>query len=1244
MKKENKISRLIIYFTILFSSYIVNFTPLTAQNNDEYSSNLPDMILPSPTAQIFQKFMGYKPDLATGTVNVDIPIYTLNENNFSLPFSLKYHTSGIKVHDISYPVGYGWAFMPGLRISRIIMGRADDKARTREIKGDDVLKNTEEEAFEYLRSIMTNNDPSTFIDSQYDIFTLHLPNINVPFLIEKINGTWNARIVDSPLKIEIITTPSSSFSGEEITGFNVTDEKGYIYEFGGNYNLCEHKVTELDGDVATSWVLKRIILPGNNIITFAWTRKEIRPIVALNPTGSFQIRDDINYSLLNDCSDEFKGCRITQVHPTKYNTTEAVLFLKEIITPHQNINLEYDTDVNGNFQVYLKKISVKNKLFELVNECLFEYGKNNEAPLLKKLLIKGQTPYIFNYHPKYFNHTAFNQQDYWGYYNERNNVLLIPRMQINNRSYQYGNCLNNDITGYCVNDCKDLVGPIIGAADRSINGDAMQAFILKEIQYPTGGYTKFEYEPHEFYGTTPSEVIKNNPVLEKGGGLRVKSVKTRADEVSPEIIRIYKYGKNENRKGHATAIPSLETFISERYYYSEGDCVYCTDLSCPGGFNNCDEYSYRITTIGRYSSYMSFLQFNTPIWYDTVTEYTDKEKTIYTNEYTPDEVFELNQSHVLYRGGTTQNFPSKIINAYKNLYDQSPIQNQVKHFMWDEIANNYKLAEANYYNYTEPCFSDQLESLFVDRFVIRTGKSGYPFLDFRIQDGPCNLISIKNYFFKTYRIPQCKKKLAQHIKVTYQGTDSVVQMIEHDYVKHDNRILNLRSTITSTADRDIVKEELLYPYDNLSELNSEQKQYVPDMISKNLISSPVRYKQWKKEYVSSTNFTLSNQKTIQYKLFSNNLVLPEKVYFKTSNKPEELRIQYHNYDAYGNPISISKDNNTNLVYIWGYRGLYPIAEINNVTYQQVSDALGTSVPESFSSSYNPDMMKINSLRNHETLKESFLTTYKYKPMVGMIQSTDPSGISTNYEYDQHGRLIYIRDDDLNYLEAYKYNYKDPYPPLTLMFSGNNASQYEFEVETNNVEFSVTTRGGSGEYSYRWYLEDADNNRIITFNNATSSIKIDFPQIGYYYLTCEVADLNTQKTIQVKKDIYVKVILGFTDIVHSKQIAQNWEDDNRYRVDANLYTKQQVTVQFAIHSNSVQYVDLYINNRHQQINVVSGYRLLDVTLPVGRNSINFSFGYRSSAEVKLELVETMDPDFGYGDVTTIVANTNNDIYR
>lgn len=77
------------------------------------------------------------------------------------------------------------------------------------------------------------------------------------------------------------------------------------------------------------------------------------------------------------------------------------------------------------------------------------------------------------------------------------------------------------------------------------------------------------------------------------------------------------------------------------------------------------------------------------------------------------------------------------------------------------------------------------------------------------------------------------------------------------------------------------------------------------------------------------------------------------------------------YDSYGNPTEVVDKNGTHTIWEWGYAGQYPVRK---------------------------SVVQGNDM-------EPLTTTWEWLPLVGIIKCVEPTGVTTEYEYDSACRLI-----------------------------------------------------------------------------------------------------------------------------------------------------------------------------------------------------------------------------------------------
>lgn len=228
-----------------------------------------------------------------------------------------------------------------------------------------------------------------------------------------------------------------------------------------------------------------------------------------------------------------------------------------------------------------------------------------------------------------------------------------------------------------------------------------------------------------------------------------------------------------------------------------------------------------------------------------------------------------------------------------------------------------------------------------------------------------------------------------------------------DYIYGNPDHLQPTEIISTTSEDDktiIVQNE--YPHDLLG-----SEAYMLNLVNENRITLPV---QIKKLIMDGGNQLLSTQKT-EYHDFNGD-ILPR--ILRTAKEDEDLenRIIYSSYDSKGNFTQVSQADGVPVSYVWGYNALYPVAKIENATYVQ---ATAGSIGLNMSVINNPSSdaalrAEIDKIRN--ALPNAMVTTYTYKPLVGVSSITDPKGYTNTFYYDEFGRLVKTTENAKNEVE------------------------------------------------------------------------------------------------------------------------------------------------------------------------------------------------------------------------------------
>ncbi|MGB3801845.1 MAG: hypothetical protein WA952_18650 [Lewinella sp.] len=223
---------------------------VTAQSTNQ---KVQDVVMPAPNAAALGKYGDIPVSYFTGVPNVDIPITTVQEGPLSLPISLSYHASGVRVNEMASWVGIGWSLNAGGLITRTIQGLADEVGSSvGYYHTGSTLSLGSPGSAGYAQTLASLAGGSR--DGEPDLFSFNAAGLSGKFYIDKDK---NIQLVPKQdLKIELQ-------GGSSFDGFIITTTDGTRYIFGkvpGASTLVQEKsMTSGEGvSTTTSWYLMKI--------------------------------------------------------------------------------------------------------------------------------------------------------------------------------------------------------------------------------------------------------------------------------------------------------------------------------------------------------------------------------------------------------------------------------------------------------------------------------------------------------------------------------------------------------------------------------------------------------------------------------------------------------------------------------------------------------------------------------------------------------------------------------------------------------------------------------------------------------------------------------------------------------------------------------------------------------------------------------------------------------------------------
>jgi hypothetical protein len=130
------------------------------------------------------------------------------------------------------------------------------------------------------------------------------------------------------------------------------------------------------------------------------------------------------------------------------------------------------------------------------------------------------------------------------------------------------------------------------------------------------------------------------------------------------------------------------------------------------------------------------------------------------------------------------------------------------------------------------------------------------------------------------------------------------------------------------------------------------------------------------------------------------------------------------YDGYSKVWESQKDLGLKTVYIWGYNHTQIVAKIENCSYSTIPPQLIYDIVTASTSGTEAQLTAaLNNLRSSSALAHTMITTYTYKPLIGVNTITDVKNEKTTFFYDTNNRLSKVTDASGNILQESEYYFK-----------------------------------------------------------------------------------------------------------------------------------------------------------------------------------------------------------------------------
>ncbi len=1010
---------------------------MNAQSGNVDNTNIyyPNFSVPSAEAYNFTRVGEIPVNESSGNATVDIPLYTYECGKINVPLSVFHSGGAVRVNEENNILGINWQLNAGGLITRTVNDKVDENTTFGNKKFP--LSSSSISSVE-LYAIA--DAPS--VDSEVDIFNFNFNGYSGSFFIDPTVATnnnippENIKLIkyDNELKIEISAPLFDENILTDKRTITITTPDGIKYFFGGLAASESTKINYLNQTnnllAQTAFHLFKIENVFGDIVQFEYLQ-ELLPgtdekIIGYNQSlvidESIEGQGALCIPVLNNSAGELSAVKPyflvssgkLRLSKIKSNNDGKSDFIDRIIFNYS----EAGTEIGGYQLNDIKIYDYNSVLFKKI-DFLYEYpsipaSNSNTIPNIyfkkytKRFFLSAikifqglntgtDFAYSFEYNNPHLLPARFSfSQDYAGYFNGAINLSFVPNIQ----SY---------IPTNSIVEAK--------LANLTVNSNVSSYGALTKINYPTKGYTLFEYETGQ---STTSPIIYNssNLIYYSRPGIRIRSISQFAGNNSNPIIKRYYYNDFANVSSNTDSNIQTRT---PRYTGRLKIVSSCSEN--PSGTSGQICYPYKIEKKIIYSNpqnsiYLS--DFNKSVYQYVTVSYggdgfenggkqskyavnSDAPANPHSmnNEYAPD----TKSSNNSLKNGTLM---EEIYFKSGATYENNVIVGKVK-----EVINTY---------FTDDSKSTSTNNWFASKFCSAASCSPLG-----------NLNSVDNYFISNYNIFSWWHTLESTTTKEYLNDKIVETKINYYYNGDDIKLAGLPSSTVTTLGTESLETKYHYP-----PFTSMQNQpNVALLKNKFIISTPLAIENYRNGVKNFEQRTIYGTNYLPKDIYA--AKFPNDLYDLALTGKLEKKVTFNSYDNKGNVTQFTPENGIPVSIIWAYQKNKMVAKLENISYDIIPNNLITNIQNATDSPTSSEAnikLALNALRSNtnEDLKKSFISTFAYKSMLGVGSVTDPKGEERKFEYDAYGRLKYVKDKDGNIITETISHFNNPNAVLNTAIS------------------------------------------------------------------------------------------------------------------------------------------------------------------------------------------------------------------